>query len=106
MRSSSSRDPNNPPWPNPERDEQHEKWRRQSDLRRNETRGQDFGRRDDKRSDEQHPLRLSIPPISAGAKPARPTYQISGPSRTLIEKKSRATVAITVAAAHEKALIR
>src|SRR6516225_8085108 len=52
------------------------------------------------------PLRLSMPPISAGAKPARPTYQISGPSRALIEKKMPATAAITVAAAHEKALMR
>jgi hypothetical protein len=47
-----------------------------------------------------------MPPISAGAKPARPTYQMSGPSRTLMEKKMPATVAIMVAAAHDIALMR
>ena len=46
-----------------------------------------------------------MPPINAGAKPARPTYQMSGPSRTLRAKKMPATVAIKVAAAHDSALM-
>ena len=33
------------------------------------------------------PFRLSMPPIKAGAKPASPTYQMSGPSLNLLQRK-------------------
>ena len=95
----------NTPRPDPQRDQEHQERGSKRDLRRDISRSKDFGGCDDNRTDHDT-RRLSMPPISAGAKPASPTYQMSGPSRTLMEKKMPATVAIRVAAAHDMALMR